>query len=354
MDRSELLRVESLAHAYGKHPVVRGLSFSLSRGMIGCLLGPSGCGKTTVLRCIAGFEAVQEGAIYINGQAVSRPGSSTPPEKRRIGMVFQDYALFPHLKVADNIAFGLHAAPRGAREARVRELAEMVGLTAALGKFPHEISGGQQQRVALARALAPRPDLLLLDEPFSNLDVDLRERLSLEVREIIKATGATAVLVTHDQQEAFAVADEIGVLHEGRIQQWAPAYELYHRPVNRFVADFVGQGVFLPAKVLNAREVEIELGVLNRDAAAHEPAELEVLLRPDDVVHDDAAATRAEVLHKAFRGAEILYTLRLQSGRKVLALVPSHHNHALGERIGIRLDVDHVVAFAPERDRATR
>jgi iron(III) transport system ATP-binding protein len=353
MDQPELLRVDALAHAYGDHPVVRGLSFSLTRGMIGCLLGPSGCGKTTVLRCIAGFEAVQEGAIHINGQAVSRRGSATPPEKRRIGMVFQDYALFPHLKVADNIAFGLHSAPRAEREMRVRELADMVGLAAALGKFPHEISGGQQQRVALARALAPRPDLLLLDEPFSNLDVDLRERLSLEVREIIKATGATAVLVTHDQQEAFAMADEIGVLHEGRIQQWAPAYELYHRPANRFVADFVGQGVFLPAKVIDAHQLEIELGVLKRHSDSHDPAaELEVLLRPDDVVHDDAASTRAEVLHKAFRGAEILYTLRLGSGRKVLALVPSHHNHALGERIGIRLDVDHVVAFRRERAAA--
>jgi iron(III) transport system ATP-binding protein len=290
---------------------------------------------------------VQEGLISLNGQIVSRPGLATPPEKRRIGMVFQDYALFPHLRVADNIAFGLHAAPREAREARVRELAELVGLTAALEKYPHEISGGQQQRVALARALAPRPELLLLDEPFSNLDVDLRERLSHEVREIIKASGATAVLVTHDQQEAFAMADEIGILHQGRIQQWAPPYELYHRPANRFVADFVGQGVFLPAKVLSARQLEIELGVLNRISAPHEGKNLEVLLRPDDVVHDDAAPTRAEVVHKAFRGAEILYTLRLESGKKVLALVPSHHNHALGERIGIRLDIDHVVAFQP-------
>jgi iron(III) transport system ATP-binding protein len=228
----------------------------------------------------------------------------------------------------------------------VRELADLVGLSAALDKYPHEISGGQQQRVALARALAPRPELLLLDEPFSNLDVDLRERLSLEVREIIKASGATAVLVTHDQQEAFAMADEIGVLHDGRIQQWDSPYNLYHRPANRFVADFVGQGVFLPAKARKAGQLEIELGVLPGDSQGRE--ELEVLLRPDDVVHDDAAPTRAEVVHKAFRGAEILYTLRLASGRKVLALVPSHHNHALGEKIGIRLDVDHVVAFRPE------
>jgi iron(III) transport system ATP-binding protein len=345
------LEIEGLSHAYGSLEVVRDLSFSLPSGAIGCLLGPSGCGKTTVLRCIAGFESAQRGIIRIKGRAVSGAGVAVPPEQRRIGMVFQDYALFPHLTVRQNIAFGLHGMPGAARVERVRELAALVSLAAALEKFPHEISGGQQQRVALARALAPRPDLLLLDEPFSNLDVDLRERLSAEVREIIKASGATAVLVTHDQQEAFAMADEIGVLHEGRIQQWDSAYNLYHRPANRFIADFVGQGAFLPAKAVNSHQLEIELGVL-RGSAPHAGGSMEVLLRPDDVVHDDDAPTKAEVVHKAFRGAEILYTLRLESGRKVLALVPSHHNHAIGELIGIRLDVDHVVAFAPEDKRA--
>ena len=350
--RMQLLEVEDLRHSYGERDslreVVRGVSLALERGAIGCLLGPSGCGKTTVLRCIAGFEPVRHGAIRLSGVTVSAPGVLVPPELRRIGMVFQDYALFPHLSVAENIGFGLHAMPRGERAARVRELAQLVGLSSELRKFPHEISGGQQQRVALARALAPGPELLLLDEPFSNLDVDLRERLSLEVREIIQASGATAILVTHDQQEAFAMADEIGILHDGRIQQWDSAYNLYHRPANRFVADFIGQGVFLPARQLDAARIEIELGVLNAPAQARGREDLEVLLRPDDVVHDDAAPTQAEVVHKAFRGAEILYTLRLASGRKVLALVPSHHNHALGEHIGIRLDVDHVVAFQPE------
>jgi iron(III) transport system ATP-binding protein len=343
------LEVENLSHAYGRQEVVRGLSFSLPRGAIGCLLGPSGCGKTTVLRCIAGFESAQQGQIRISGRTVSGAGTMVPPEQRRIGMVFQDYALFPHLSVKANIAFGLRAGGE-AQAARVAEMAALVGLGTALDKDPHEISGGQQQRVALARALAPRPELLLLDEPFSNLDVELRERLSAEVREIIKASGATAILVTHDQQEAFAVADEIGVLHEGRIQQWDSAYNLYHRPANRFVADFVGQGAFLPAKAVSSHQLEIELGVLSGASPVAREAgngSLEVLLRPDDVVHDDAAPTKAEVVHKAFRGAEILYTLRLGSGRKVLALVPSHHNHAIGERIGIRLDVDHVVAFSP-------
>src|SRR5258706_367810 len=204
---------------------------------------------------------------------------------------------------------------------------------------------------ALPRGLAPRPELLLLDEPFSNLDTGMREDLSLELRDIIKASGATAVLVTHDQHEAFAMADEIGVMRAGRIEQWDSAYNLYHRPANRFVADFVGQGVFLPATALNGKQLEIELRVLNANVphgGREGETALEVLLRPDDVIHDDASGMQAEVVHKAFRGAEILYTLRLASGREVLALVPSHHNHALGERIGIRLDVDHVVAFAPQ------
>jgi iron(III) transport system ATP-binding protein len=349
------LQIEDLALAYEGHEAVRGLSLSLGRGAIGCLLGPSGCGKTTVLRCIAGFETPQAGRILLNGVVVTSAEHSLPPEKRRIGMVFQEHALFPHLTAAGNISFGL---ARGKEtEARVRELADLAGITELLDQYPHELSGGQQQRVALARALAPRPELLLLDEPFSNLDTGLRERLSHELRDILKATGATAVLVTHDQNEAFAMADEIGVMREGHIEQWDAAYNLYHRPANRFVADFVGQGVFLPAKILGPKQVEIELGVL--DGAIPHACQIgcdvcgkgcmaDVLLRPDDVIHDDASATQAEVVHKAFRGAEILYTLKLASGRKVLAMVPSHHNHALGERIGIRLDVDHVVAFAPE------
>jgi iron(III) transport system ATP-binding protein len=351
-----VLEIIGLEHAYGRHQVVRSLSFSLGRGAIGCILGPSGCGKTTLLRCIAGFEPVTAGEIRLTGTTVSSSSVLVPPEKRRVGMVFQDYALFPHLSIADNIGFGLRNLGAAERRTRVAELIQMVGLGESPDAFPHEISGGQQQRVALARALAPRPDLLLLDEPFSNLDVDLRERLSLEVREIIKASGATAVLVTHDQHEAFAMADEIGVMHEGRIEQWDTPYNLYHRPASRFVADFVGQGVFLPAQVLSGHQVEIELGVLNGSipdgchigcARCGKGCSADVLLRPDDIIHDDASHLQAEVVHKAFRGAEIMYTLRLGSGQKVLALVPSHHNHSLGEHIGIRLDVDHVVAFSP-------
>ena len=351
------LNLNRIDLAFGHHLVVRQLSLSLETGRIGCLLGPSGCGKTTVLRCIAGFERLAAGEIRLDGTLVSTPAQTLPPERRRIGMVFQDYALFPHLSVADNIAFGLRGIDATARQARVEELLVLVGLGDQGHKFPHEMSGGQQQRVALARALAPRPSLLLLDEPFSNLDVELRERLSYEVRDIIKATNTTAILVTHDQHEAFAVADEIGIMHEGRIQQWDTPYNLYHRPANRFVADFIGQGVFLRGKVLNDHQVQIELGVLDSSvplvccadcAGCVHGSPIDVLLRPDDIVHDDASTLRAEVAHKAFRGADILYTLRLAGGAKVLSLVPSHHNHAIGERIGIRLDVDHVVTFPVE------
>ncbi|MBA3998045.1 MAG: ABC transporter ATP-binding protein [Candidatus Accumulibacter sp.] len=348
------LELEGIIQRYGKHTVVNGVDFRVDAGSIACLLGPSGCGKTTLLRCIAGFEEIAAGEIRVEGRTVSRAGFRVPPEHRRIGMVFQDYALFPHLTVAENIGFGLRGMSAAERGARVDELLGTVGLGGQGRKYPHELSGGQQQRVALARALAPRPQLILLDEPFSNLDVDLRERLSHEVRDILKSQGITAVLVTHDQNEAFAMADEIGVMADGLIQQWDTPYNLYHRPANRFVADFVGQGVFLPGMVIDGHCVDVELGRLESQVPLEcgqgcgtcgKGCGVEVLLRPDDIVHDDRSALKAEVLHKAFRGADILYTLRLTSGAEVLSLVPSHHNHALGERIGIKLDVDHVVAF---------
>jgi iron(III) transport system ATP-binding protein len=348
-----LLVLENVSHSYGAHSVVRDLSFTLGNGEIGCLLGASGCGKTTVLRLIAGFEQPTLGTVRLRDETVASPRKCLPPEKRRIGMVFQDYALFPHLTVAANIGFGLREKSALVGR-RIDEMLELVGLAGQGAKYPHELSGGQQQRIALARALAPQPHLLLLDEPFSNLDVDLRERLSLEVRAILKESGTAAILVTHDQHEAFAVADTIGIMHAGRIEQWDTPYNLYHRPATRHVADFVGQGAFLPGRVIDRSTVAIELGTLDSQlplecdsscAACGKGCSLDILLRPDDIVHDDAAAMQAEIVAKAFRGAEFLYTLKLDSGARVLSLVPSHHNHAIGEKIGIRLDVDHVVAF---------
>ncbi len=352
---ADVLEVADLSHRYREKPVLKGVSFALAEGEIGCLLGPSGCGKTTVLRLIAGFEAPGAGEIRLGGETVSRAGHALAPEARRIGMVFQDYALFPHLSIERNVGFGLRHLDRAARRERVAAMLQTVGLASRAQAYPHELSGGQQQRVALARALATRPRLLLLDEPFSNLDVELREKLALEVREILKREGITALMVTHDQHEAFVVADAVGVMNEGVIQQWDSPYALYHQPKNRFVADFIGQGVLLPGRVLDADQVEVEFGVLKGVSAAEcdggsclafgRDAEVEVLIRPDDILHDDASPMLAEVERKAFRGAEFLYTLKLPSGGRLLALVPSHHNHAIGERIGIRIGVDHVVAF---------
>ena len=346
-----LLELNSLRHSYGEREVLIDLSLSVDKGVIACLLGASGCGKTTVLRCIAGFEPLTSGTIAINGSVMSRPGNTVPPEKRRVGIVFQDYALFPHLTVARNVGFGLLTAGQSRVAARVLELLAIVGLEQVADRFPHELSGGQQQRVALARALAPRPDLMLLDEPFSNLDIDMRERLGQEVREILKQQNTTAILVTHEQYEAFSIADEIGVMAGGVIEQWGTPYQIYHKPASRFVADFVGQGVFLPGIVTGRDAVHIELGMVQGPLppGCTNGTLVDVLTRPDDVLHDDASPMRAQVVHKAFRGAEFLYTLQLPSGGRVLSLVPSHHDHAIGEPIGIRLDMDHLVAF-PRRN----
>ena len=329
------------------------VSFSLRQGDIGVLIGPSGCGKTTLLRAVAGLEPAAGGEIRLSGAVVSSPGLTVAPEHRRIGMVFQDYALFPHLSIGRNVAFGIQHLARAERAARVAEVLALVDLAGSEARFPHELSGGQQQRVALARALAPRPQLMLLDEPFSNLDVELRERLAHEVRGILKAAQATALFVTHDQLEAFAIGDTIGVMHEGRLHQWDDAYTLYHQPTTRFVADFIGHGVFTPATLFEADGkawARTPLGDLTGLDSCPLPAAFpggacDVLLRADDIVHDDNAPVKAEVLRKAFRGSEFLYTLRLANGQTVLAHVPSHHDHQIGEWIGIRPEADHLVTF---------
>jgi iron(III) transport system ATP-binding protein len=294
-----------------------------------------------------GFEEIDTGEIHINERLVSGRNFLTAPDKRRIGMVFQDYALFPHLSIKENIAFGLQNMKRPEKERRVKEMLDLVRLDDAAARFPHEISGGQQQRVALARALAPEPELLLMDEPFSNLDVVLRERLSAEVRDIIKRQGATAIMVTHNQHEAFAIADEIGVIHQGTLLQWDSAYNLYHRPADDQVADFVGEGVLIPGRVLDDRRVETGLGIL--EGQFHYPCsdgcQADVLIRPEDIIHDDASSFKARILKKQFRGANIQYTLQLPSKDVVMALVPSTCEHEAGQSIGIIAQVNDIILF---------
>jgi len=346
-----LLEIKGISCNYGLERAVYGLDLTVNKGEQVCLLGPSGCGKTTVLRAIAGFQPLISGGISINEQSISQPGAMLAPEKRRVGMVFQDHALFPHLTVQQNIASGLRTLSKMQQKATVSEMLERVGLEAVARRYPHELSGGQQQRVALARALAPRPLLLLMDEPFSNLDLDLRERMGQEVRDILKSNDITCVMVTHDQNDAFALGDKVGVMDEGRILQWDTPYNLYHEPNCRFVADFIGNGVFLPGTVRSDGLVECEFGELRSDRDIPMPvgSGIEILIRPDDVLLDENGKTRGRVVRKAFKGAEILYTLRFDSGTVLLALFPSHANFALGDDVGVRLEVDHLVTFEVDR-----
>ncbi len=341
------LTLKDVAVGYNGHAVIEGVCFTLQAGEIGCLLGPSGCGKTSLLRAIAGFEQISRGEIVLRNRIVSQPGKNVATEQRRVGLVFQDFALFPHLTIAQNVAFGLRHLSIKERKHRVLELLQLVNLKNLHDTHPHQLSGGQQQRIALIRAMAPCPDILLMDEPFSSMDTELREQLSSEVRNLLKHDGITAILVTHDQHEAFAMADLIGVVGNGRLHQWDNGYNVYHNPANRFVADFIGQGVMLPGRVIDQERIETELGIIKGKipTSCKPDCKMELLLRPDDVLHDDESEMKLVVTAKTFRGAEYLYTLALPSGQSILCLVQSHHDHHIGELIGIKLDMENLPLF---------
>ncbi len=344
------LELSNVTIGYNNIPVVHDISMSLGNGQIGCLLGPSGCGKSTLLRAMAGFEPIMSGSIAMSQKILSGDNAMILPENREIGMVFQDLALFPHLSIADNIAFGLMSWSNSEKEQRVSELLALVGLSGMEDRYPHSLSGGQQQRIALARAMAPRPKLLLLDEPFSGLDASLREELVPEIRDILLEEEMSALLVTHDQMEAFAMADKVAVMKDGKIHQCDTAYTIYHQPKTRFVADFIGQGEFLQAIIVDSYCVESSLGHLCSEAVHGfvENQNVEILVRPDDVLHDDDSDVTAEILTKQFRGSHFLYQVLLPSKQRLYCFASSHHNHAIGEAIGIKLDIDHLVMFAQE------
>ena len=342
-----LLELRNISCNYELEQAVFDLSLIVQRGEQVCLLGPSGCGKTTVLRAIAGFHPILTGGIFINDQQVSTVGAMVPPELRRVGMVFQDHALFPHLSVRQNVASGLRLLSANEKKTAVGDMLDRMGLSQHAEKYPHELSGGQQQRVALARALAPKPLLLLMDEPFSNLDQELREHMGQEVSDMLKANDITCVMVTHDQHDAFALGDHIGVMEHGEIIQWDTPYNLYHQPRTHFVADFIGNGIFLPGIVSAPTRVATALGDLEGDADLGMTigTPIEVLLRPDDVINDPDGPIRATVRRRAFKGAEIMYTLHTTEGITLLALFPSHANFEIGDEVSVRLAVDHLVVF---------
>ena len=331
-----------------KNKVLSNINFHIDDSEIGCILGPSGCGKTSLLRAIAGFESISSGSILKDGVCITNSVENTPVANRNMGMVFQDYALFPNMDVKTNIAFGLKNSTELEKDNRVNYLLDLVNLVDCKNKYPHELSGGEQQRIALVRALAPSPDIILMDEPFSNIDQDIKEELVSDVRSLLKELSITSIIVTHDQNEAFNLADKVAIMNNGTIQQVGIPYDIYHKPVNKFVANFIGLGTFLPLKKNNKGDFEIPLGPLDNNRIKNELTKfdnLEMLIRPDDIIHNDLSMKKAKILEKQFRGAEFLYKLLYNNEHQILCYAPSHHNHEIGELIGIELDIQHYVIF---------
>jgi len=351
--QTPFLSVSGIDASYDKKSLtVKGVSFDLAEGELGCLLGPSGCGKTTILRAISGFQTLDAGQISLGGNVLSSKAINTSPEKRGVGMVFQDHALFPHLDVADNISFGLKTLSKQEQKTRIADLLDLVGMQGHEHKYPHELSGGQSQRIALARAIAPQPKLLLMDEPFSNLDTELRESLGYEVRRLLKQLNMTAIMVTHDQHDAFALGDHVGVMNNGTLMQWDSPFNLYHAPNNRFVANFIGDGVFIEGKLLEDNRATTALGDIHGQSVNHcqTNCNVDLLIRPDDVVFNKSSDIHGTITRKAFKGAQTLYTLTTQNGHQLMSLLPSHDDYAVGDTIGVSIDPDHIVCFAKKHN----
>ena len=325
---------EDVSKSFGDTSVIKGVSLAIEPGEILVLVGPSGSGKTTFLRMVAGFESPDTGTVTLEGRKVAGDGVQVPPEARRLGMVFQDYALFPHMTVAQNVSFGLKGWSGRARERRVQDMLEMVRLFDLGGRYPYQLSGGEQQRVALARSLAPRPVAILLDEPFSNLGPQLRLQLRAEVKSILRSSDVTAVYVTHDQEEALYMGDRVALLNGGRLEQVGAPEEVFHHPGTRFVARFLGNADFIPATV-TGKELVTEIGALCPDVPMEPGTEIEVLARPDDVAFRPSSTGPGRVVSRVFRGMHYLYGLSLPSG----AVVHSLQHHSVYYRQGATVEV---------------
>ncbi|MCA3891490.1 ABC transporter ATP-binding protein [Vibrio vulnificus] len=338
------LSIKNLTCQYDAQTVLESLSLEVEQGQIVCLLGASGCGKTTLLKAIAGLLPLSSGEMSLNSMMIDNGEHWVPPEQRNIGMIFQDYALFPHLTVAENVAFGLRGWSSEARQSKVKEMLELVHLSPFADRYPHQLSGGQQQRVAIARSLAYKPDLLLLDEPFSNIDTQVRHELIAEIRKIFKQQGVTAIFVTHSREEAFAFADKMAVMNHGVIEQYGTASELYYKPSSKFVADFLGGGSYLPAKRLSESEFETHLGVV--EATAQQSIlindQCELLLRPQHIQISAAEESSIRIMEQQFMGDHCRYVIEA-NGNKLLASSAEALN--IGQMVSVKVDTQGILAF---------
>ncbi len=334
----------SLTYPGSTSPAITDISFSVCEGDLTAILGPSGCGKTTVLRVIAGFERPAHGHVVISGKSVASANTWVEAEHRGVGMVFQDYALFPHLTVLQNVAFGLRGVTPNSQREKIREVFALIGLEGFESHYPSALSGGQQQRVALARALAPRPAVLLLDEPFSSLDPDMTERMREELLEILERTGSTSILVTHDHEEALDMADNVAVLNTGRLEQLGTPDEIYHTPTTAFVADFVGQADFVPGQVTEGKVVT-EVGIFENVGRLKDSTQVLVMIRPDDVRIQPCETASARILRRHFRGSENLYRILLPSGQLLYSSDSSTVIYPVGTNVVIHVETLHTIVF---------
>ena len=343
-----VIAVAGLTKTYpgSEEPAVKSLSFAVNEGEVLAILGPSGCGKTTTLRLLAGFEVPDSGEVRLRDRVVASTDDWVPPEKRGLGMVFQHVALFPHLTATQNVLYGLTKMGGAEKRRRAEEMLDLVGMAGFGKRYPHQLSGGQQQRVALARALAPGPLVLLMDEPFGSLDADMRAQMRRDVKALFSRLGTTAILVTHDQEEAFLMADRILILNRGSLLQLNTPDNIYHRPASRFEARFVGLAEFVPAE-LEDRRVVTELGEFPYEGSA--PAEaVDLLVRPDDIEIEPDGSGDGVIVGREFKGADNLYSIRLPSGRLVRAVQPSEPVYHVGERVKVHARLAHVILLARE------
>ena len=343
---NDKLNLQSVKISLDSKVILDDVNLKIDTGEIVSLMGSSASGKTSLIRSIAGFHNISSGVIQIDGQIVDDSIRRSDVAMRNVGVIFQDLALFPHLTVRENICFGLNNIDSAQQQNRAKKLEDLLDIENITNRYPNQISGGQQQRVAIARAIAPKPNLLLLDEPFSALDYELKDNLMNDIMKLIKSENITAILITHSAEEAFKMSDKIAFISNNTITQFANPYDIYHRPVSKEIANFFGISSYIKAKITDSSHINCILGdFVGMVDQFNKGDKVDLLIRPDDIIHDDDSLFSAKVTEKTFRGSDFLYELELKDGQKIFCYAPSHHNHQVNEVIGIKLDLDHLVIF---------